>query len=306
MRIALLILACLIMSSINAKEDAVRNLLSQWDFNDPESTEQKFLPMLAQNNTSSFEAALLSQIARTHSLRRNFDTAHEYLDRADAIQGEISAESAVLVALERGRAFNSDSQQTDALPHFRRAFEISDAHQLDALAVDAAHMIAIAETGQRAERWNLIAMAIAETSEDPDATKWLGSLYNNLGWTYFDAGETEKALVLFEKGVTFRKQHNQTRAWQIARWTVARAWREQGRTDKALEEQERLLQEVADDQGQLGYIHEELGELLLLNQDEASKTHFSKAFQILSQDGWLVANEPDRLARLKNLGKIDD
>lgn len=305
MRILILILCSLAMPS-SVADTFVRQVLTTWDYTDPAATEQKFLPLLDEAENDNQRAAVLSQLARTHSLRRNFEQAHAYLLKADRLLTDEMPLASVLVALERGRTFNSDNQKAEALAHFRHAFELAERHQIDDLAVDAAHMIAIAETGKRAERWHLIAMAIAETSDIPEAQKWLGALYNNLGWTYFDAGETTRALSLFEKGVAFRKAEDQLKAWQIARWTVARAWRELGRVDEALEEQTRLLEEAAGDEGQLGYIHEELGELYLQMQDTKQAHHFALAYDILSRDDWLTQNEPARLARLKELGNAHD
>jgi len=58
-------------------------------------------------------------------------------------------------------------------------------------------MVAIAETDDQM-KWNVIALGIAESSDHERARKWLGSLYNNMGWTLFEEGEYEKALALFE------------------------------------------------------------------------------------------------------------
>ncbi len=52
-----------------------------------------------------------------------------------------------------------------------------------------------------------------------------------------------------------------------------------------------------------GYVYEELAECLLLQSKADAKTYFRKAFDILSKDEWLQANEPDRLARMEKLGR---
>jgi hypothetical protein len=51
-----------------------------------------------------------------------------------------------------------------------------------------------------------------------------------------------------------------------------------------------------------GYVSEEIGECLLLSQkeDEAAP-HFAVAYKLLSQDQWLVSDEPERLERMKKL-----
>ncbi len=52
---------------------------------------------------------------------------------------------------------------------------------------------------------------------------------------------------------------------------------------------------------------EELGEcLLLLKEDEEARKHFKLAYDLLSKNEWLVANEPERLKWLKELGKVEE
>ncbi len=57
--------------------------------------------------------------------------------------------------------------------------------------------------------------------------------------------------------------------------------------------------------GKRRLLFEEIGECLLAldRQDEASQ-YFRRAFECLSQDTWLVQQEPDRLARLHELGEL--
>ena len=52
-----------------------------------------------------------------------------------------------------------------------------------------------------------------------------------------------------------------------------------------------------------GYVFEELGECLLLRGEaDEARSYFARAYAALSKDAWLETNEPDRLARLKQLG----
>jgi len=51
-----------------------------------------------------------------------------------------------------------------------------------------------------------------------------------------------------------------------------------------------------------GFVHEEMGELLLARGDEAGAwQHLSRAFDMLSADRWVPADEPGRLERLRIL-----
>jgi hypothetical protein len=53
-----------------------------------------------------------------------------------------------------------------------------------------------------------------------------------------------------------------------------------------------------------GYVFEEIAEcLLLLGREDEAKVYFGKAYDELSQDQWLVANQADRLERLKDLSE---
>jgi hypothetical protein len=53
-----------------------------------------------------------------------------------------------------------------------------------------------------------------------------------------------------------------------------------------------------------GYVDEEIGEcLLLLKRENEAKPYFAKAYELLSQDEWMMEQEPERVMRLKQLGE---
>ena len=54
------------------------------------------------------------------------------------------------------------------------------------------------------ERWTQRGLELGE--REPAAAYWAGPLLNNLGWAYFDAGEHEHALGLFERALEARKR----------------------------------------------------------------------------------------------------
>jgi tetratricopeptide (TPR) repeat protein len=113
---------------------------------------------------------------------------------------------------------------------------------------------------------------------------------------------------LFEKSLNLREEKNDEEGIRIAKWTIARAYRSLGRIEEALQMQKELEQEFKQEGlGQTGYVFEELGECLLLLKKEAeAQEYFRLAYDLLSKDPWLVANEPDRLKRLKELGKVEE
>ena len=174
----------------------------------------------------------------------------------------------------------------------------------DFYAVDAAHMMAIAEPPAAQISWAERAIELAEASGDPETNRWLGSLYNNLGWSYHETGDHVRALSIFEKSLAWRQAHDPgSQAERIARWTIGRALRSLGRLDEALALQLALEQANRAAGAADGYVQEEIGELLLAKQAPAEAApYFAAAYRLLSEDPWLAAHEKERLARLKELG----
>lgn len=281
-----------------------------WDYAHPDSTEAKFralLPEARNSGDSSIHAQLLTQIARTQGLQRNFEDAHATLDEVDTLLHEDLVVARVRYLLERGRVFNSSKHPEKAKPLFLEAWELAKKAGEDFHAVDAAHMMGIIEPAESALEWNRTAIKHAEDSENERAQGWLGSLYNNVGWTYHDQGDYDTALEIFQKALAWRQEREQAPQTRIAKWCVARCLRSLERIDEALVIQEELLHEYKEIGETSGYVHEELGECLLsLGRNEEAKDHFALAYIELSKDPWLAENEPDRIARLKDLGGVPD
>jgi tetratricopeptide (TPR) repeat protein len=277
-----------------------------WDYGDAAGTEAKFaelLPQAKQSGDGSYYAQLLTQIARTQGLQRRFKEAHETLDTVLAMLSDDMVVARIRYLLERGRVYNSSGEPEKSKPLFLEAWKMGVADKEDFYAVDAAHMLGIVEPPEKQLEWNEKAIELAEKSADPRARNWRGSLYNNTGWSYHDLKQYDKALAMFEKALKFQQEKNDQEGIRIARWTIARAYRSLGRIDQALKIQKELEKEI-EEKGieQDGYVFEEIGEcLLLLNQQEESRQYFNRAYELLSQDPWLAANEPERLERLKKL-----
>jgi tetratricopeptide (TPR) repeat protein len=292
------------------------DFLELWDFRDPSASEARFRALLDTTDAQadpSRAAQLLSQIARTHGLRRDFDGAHAILDDAeDRLAGHDLPVARLRCRLERGRAFDSPAhalsdKQTDAARAcYLEVFEEGQRLGLHGLALDAAHMLGIIEPPEAALSWNLRAIALAEASEDEASRKWLGSLYNNTGWTYHDRGEFEAALGLFEKARAFREAAGPSEPLRIARWCVARCLRSLGRVTEALDMQRALIDEYeAGEDPEVGYASEEMAECLLaLGRTDAARPWFARAnARLREQESWLLEAEPERMARLERLGE---
>ncbi|MBK7148819.1 MAG: tetratricopeptide repeat protein [Bacteroidetes bacterium] len=249
----------------------------------------------------NYHLQLLTQIARTHSLRRNFAEAHQQLDEVEKLLPAPPITAYVRYHLERGRTFNSAGDKQEASAHFEKAESIAQALQEDFYRVDALHMMAIASPAVDSMKLNERAIQVAEASKDERTKNWLGSLYNNLGWSYFDLGNYEQALRIFLRALQWRESKNQAAETFLAKWCVARTLRAMGKIEEAIKIQLALLEEVIESENADGYVYEELAELHLLKKDDTCKMYFQFAYNELSKDAWLTTHEPQRIERLKQL-----
>ena len=282
------------------------DLDSLWNYDDPEASEISFrrlIPDESESVDTAFLAELLTQIARAQGLQMKFKEAHVTLDQAESLLEERMTRARIRYLLERGRVYNSSKEREKSERYFIDAWNLGRKSKEDFYTVDALHMLAIVAHPDEQLSWAEAAMDVAEKSKDERAKKWLGSLYNNTGWTYHDLGEYEKALDMFEKSLAWNELHGDATRVRIARWTIARAYRSLDRLQEALDIQLALEQEIdAEGIEPDGYVYEEIGECLLaLGRDEESKPYFKLAFEHLSKDEWMQANEADRLKRLEQL-----
>ncbi len=189
-----------------------------WDFDDLDASRERFLVQLAEETTDAGRAEVLTQLARVESLRDEFEKCDALLDEAEAAGG-VTARS----LLERGRRERSSGRDDAGLEEFRRAFELARESGDDVLAVDAAHMLAIVGDS---EGWTARGVEIAGSSDDPGVRYWLGPLYNNVGWSRFDAGDHAGALEAFELALAARERDDpRESALQHARDAVDEARR---------------------------------------------------------------------------------
>lgn len=277
---------------------------SLWNYDDPVGTEAKFRELLPDASAHPVvRLQLLTQIARTQGLQKQYDAAHATLDEVEKALATVDAPVVeVRYLLERGRVLNTSGHPDEAHPLFVRAWDLGREAGAEGFAVDAAHMVAIVEEPEAAIEWNVRALELARTSPDPRAKKWQGSLLNNLGWTYHDRGEFGRALELFQDAVVFREEQGDPQTLRIARWCVARTLRSLGRIDEALEEQRRL--EPGATGAHQGYVFEEIAECLhALGRVDEARPYFRRAWEIHSEDPWLPESEPERLERLRRLGE---
>jgi len=275
---------------------------SFWEYSDPAASEARLRSALDQAKGDD-RLELLTQIARTHSLRRDFAQAHRLLDEVEPQLATAGAAPRVRYLLERGRSFNSAGDKERAKPLFVEAWQIASASGLDGLAVDAAHMVPIVVGGAEGADWTRRGVELARRSTDAKARALLPALLNNHAWNLHDEGRHAEALPVFREAETAWLATGKQPQGRIARWSVARCLRSLGRYDEALAIQRVLEQEWAAAGQTDGYVLEELAELLdATGKPEEAKPYYRRAADELGNDAWLVKNEPRRLARLRERG----
>jgi tetratricopeptide (TPR) repeat protein len=270
-----------------------------WDFDDPKGTEDRMQSLLPNyNNATNLRATLLTQIARAQGLQRKFEEAESTLDKVSKLLDKCTVKERVHYHLEKGRLKNSSGFPQEAKRHFEESYVMAVQNKYDALAVDAAHMIAIVENAEQSLQWNQRALRISTDSKDPKAKRWSASLLNNLGWTYFELQQFENALHAFQQALELRKQHQNQNTIRIAQYAVAKTLRAIGNIQEAWDIMNELVHLSPSD----GYFAEEFAECLhALDRNDEAKQYFAQAFEQLSQDPWL--NDPVRLQRLKTLSE---
>lgn len=274
-----------------------------WEYADPAASETRFRAALERAQGDD-RLELLTQIARTFSLRRDFARAHALLDEVEPQLAAAGARPQVRYLLERGRSFNSAGERERARALFLRAWERGRAEKLEGLAVDAAHMVAITYGGSfDAVEWNRRGLAVARASQDAKARALIPAMLNNAAWDLHDLGRYAEALPLFEEALaewTVRKRPEQIR---FAKYAVGRCLRLLNRGDEALSIQRALELEYAAAAKPSGYVFEEVAELLDAGgKTDEARPYFRRAAELLGRDEWLVKNEAARLARLRAKG----
>jgi tetratricopeptide (TPR) repeat protein len=273
-----------------------------WEYGNPAASEARFRTALAQAKGDE-RLEILTQIARTYSLRRDFSQAHRLLDEVEPQLASAGAAPRVRYLLERGRTYNSAGDKARAKPLFIEAWSIASGAGLDGLAVDAAHMVPIVASGAEGAEWTRRGIELARRSSDAKARALLPALLNNQAWNLHDEGRYAEALPVFREAEAAWLATGRQPQGRIARWSVARCLRSLGRLDEALAIQRALEQEWAAAGGADGYVFEEIAELLeAAGKPDDARPYFRRAAEELGKDPSFAGREPQRLARLRERG----
>ena len=188
-----------------------------WNFDDPRPSEARFRAAVADPAYDADERAeLTTQLGRAIGLQGRFEEADALLDAIDGDEPTVAVRRSCWNA---ARVLNSSGHPEMAVPLFEQAAELADHLGEEFLAVDALHMLAIADPAH-AETWTRSALEYASTVHDERTKQWLVALHNNLGWTLHDAGRCTEAMVEFQLAGQWAERVGTPRQQDLAREAI--------------------------------------------------------------------------------------
>ena len=240
---------CLVL---NVEAAVALDINALWDFQNPELSERRFVAALEQARGED-RLLLQTQLARTHSLRQDQQSARAILADVEAKLSREHGEAVVRFNLEMGRTFASAAHSEESITradrqraraHYLEAHAQAKANGFDGLAVDALHMMSFVELELEDQlHWTDKALAYVAASDQPAAKRWQASLLHNSGYALHQLGRYERALARFQEALNLREQADDDWATHVARWMVAWTLRSLDRLDEALALQLRLERE---------------------------------------------------------------
>ncbi|HYU82412.1 MAG TPA: tetratricopeptide repeat protein, partial [Candidatus Polarisedimenticolia bacterium] len=133
--------------------------------------------------------------------------------------------------------------------------------------------------------WNQRALAMARESADERAQKWIGSLLNNIGWVHFESGRYQQAMRAFEEELRWLEPRGDRRKIVIARYSIGRVLRAQGKLAEALALQRELHESLTASGNEDPYVVEEIAENLhALGEAREARAFFAQAHAELDKD----------------------
>lgn len=280
--------------------DMADRLRAFWDFSDLTITEQHLRDQLDREPTADGRAEVLTQLARIEGLRDDFGRGEALIVEAEALGSSGVALSRI--DLERGRLLRSGGRLEAALPLFESAFAAAVAADQYFIAVDAAHMAALAAPDHGGfMAWTQRGVELA--GSHVEAHYWLGPLLNNLGWQLFDTGDLGAALDAFERALEVRLGEPDNRLEiEVARYAVGKTLRALGRARDAIPILETAVAWAVDSGAPDGWFHEELAEeYAALGRDIEAGHQARLALPLLTDADPFFRGDTERMARLRAL-----
>ena len=282
-------------------DDRLRPL---WDFDDLDATERRFRDQLELEKSDTGRAEVMTQLARVAGLRGDFEEGDRLLDEATT-HGRESAVAQAYIDLERGRLRRSSGDPAAALPLFESAFAEALRADQHFVAVDAAHMAALAAADREGFLdWTQRGIDLAEEREG--ASYWLGPLLNNIGWEYYETADYALALDAFERALRARERDpTNASAIEIARYAVGKTLRALGRAEEAIPLLERAAAWAEHEGSPDGWFHEELAEeYAAVGRPEHAREHARRAISLLEMGDPSFAEDEPRKTHLTSLAEV--
>ncbi len=204
-----------------------------------------------------------SQVSRCFSLLGNLKKGKTWLNKARIIATSNYPKGWARYLGVKGRFGIEENEIENAVTTFNNMYDFSTHHKLYNYAIDAAHMLALLGTKEHQIKWALKGIKEANIYHE---YKWLGALWNNLGWAYHDIGEHEKSLEALKKAREYHRKYSNEKAILIADWSVGCLLRKLGRVEEA----EKLFKPVLEKSKHLGDVEwigltiQELGEIEII------------------------------------------
>lgn len=217
-----------------APAQAALDVDALWDYSQPARSEQAFRAALP-NASPDEQLSLLTQVARTFTLRGEFGEAERELDALEPRLAGAGVEPRVRALLERGRILKAQGHPPRARPLFVQAMELARPAGLETLTADAMQAVASVEPSAEGRlAWQERTADFAREAKDPRARKWEAAALNNMGITLIQMGRPELALPVLRKAQVAYEQQGLAPAVRGSRWMIAHAQRLSGDLQGAL------------------------------------------------------------------------
>lgn len=243
----------------------------------------------AAGETSTLTEAL-SQVARGHLTRDLKEEGRVWIERAAALATPSDPPGYARYLGVRGRFEWKDDDKEAATETFISMYDYCIEHELYDRAIDATHMVAITGGDDAKVEWSLKGI---EAAKNDGHERWLGPLWNNLGWTYDEQGEYDKALEALLNAREAHWHRGDEFAKLVADWSVGHAYRKVGEYEQAMAwmnstlawaQRRYAMDPSASNAEWVGFAHRELGDLATDEGRPADAVrHYREAVPFLEQ-----------------------
>jgi tetratricopeptide (TPR) repeat protein len=254
-------------ASLPGQEQAEARLSELFDYDRPKESEAglaELADVALSCGNRELAAASLAQAARAQGIQNRLAEAQTTLDRAARLA--TIPRTGIKIMLEQGRIARRQRRLDLARRQFNQAFELAEDEREDALAADAAHMLALLESGDSYLQWTARGLAIAEGSQDPVARRWVGNLTYNAAIRLSESGDHQAAALMFARSLAARRIENDAELVAAAELALSAELAHIGRLDEAEAIQRRLLRDAASNPAFAAEVRAQLDQLGKIKQ----------------------------------------